>query len=317
MQGYIIRRAVLMLPTLFGVTMLVFVMVRLYPGDITAIIGGDYGAISPETKDAILAEFQLDKNIPQQYVIWFGKLLQLDLGTSLVSGRTVTSEIAQRLPVSLQLGIMALVINVCLAVPIGVISALRRNSLPDYVGRVFAIGMLAAPNFWLALLLIAMAGRYFHWGVPPTNYPYITQDPLSNIRFMIVPAIIIGASSSGGLMRFTRTAMLEVLRQDYVRTAYAKGLHERTVVVRHALKNALIPVVTIIGLSLPGIIAGSVVIETVYSIPGMGRYYVTSIGSLDFPVVQAINVVTAFVLLCSNLVVDVSYSWFDPRIRYR
>jgi len=317
MQGYIIRRAVLMLPTLFGVTMLVFVMVRLYPGDITAIIGGDYGAISPETKDAILEEFQLDKNIPQQYVIWFGKLIQLDLGTSLVSGRTVTSEIAQRLPVSLQLGVMALVINVCLAVPIGVISALRRNSLPDYVGRVFAIGMLAAPNFWLALLLIAMAGRYFHWGVPPTNFPYITQDPLSNIQFMIVPAIIIGASSSGGLMRFTRTAMLEVLRQDYVRTAHAKGLHERTVVIRHALKNALIPVVTIIGLSLPGIIAGSVVIETVYSIPGMGRYYVTSIGSLDFPVVQAINVVTAFVLLCSNLVVDVSYSWFDPRIRYR
>jgi peptide/nickel transport system permease protein len=315
-QGYIIRRILLMFPTLFGVTFLVFFMVRLYPGEITSVIGGDFGGISAETKNAILADFRLDKNVPQQYVLWLGDMARLDLGHSLISGRSVSSEIARRLPVSLQLGLMSLIINVSIAVPIGVISALRRNSLPDYAGRTFAIGMLAAPNFWVALILIAMAGRYFHWGVPPATYPDLATHPLANIKFMLVPAMIIGASASGGLMRFTRTSMLEVLRQDYVRTAYAKGLRQRTVIIRHALKNALIPVVTIIGLSLPGIIGGSVIIETVYSIPGMGRYYVTSIGSLDFPVVQAVNVVAAVVLLISNLVVDISYSWFDPRIRF-
>jgi peptide/nickel transport system permease protein len=316
-QAYFVRRIALMVPTLLGVTLLVFVMVRLYPGDVLAIIAGDYGAIDQETKDSILREFQLDKNVPTQYVLWLARVSQFDFGKSLVSGRSVREEIGKRLPVSLQLGLMALTVNVFLAVPIGVISALKRNSVSDYVGRSFATAMLAAPNFWIALLLIALAGRYFQWGVPPASYPFLFSDPISNMKFMAVPAVIIGASASGGLMRFTRTAMLEVLRQDYVRTAYAKGLHESTVILRHALKNALIPVVTIVGLSLPGIIAGSVIIETVYSIPGMGRYYVTSVRSLDFPVVQAINVISAVVLLCSNLAVDMSYSWLDPRIRYR
>ncbi len=317
MQRYIARRIMLLVPTLLGVTLLVFTLVRLYPGDVTAIVAGDYGSLSPEAKSALLAEFKLDKNVPQQYVIWFSNLSRLNFGTSLTSGREVSSEIKQRIPVSLQLGLMALTVSVVFGISIGVISALRRNSRADYAGRTFAIGVLAAPNFWVALLLIAMAGRYFHWAVPPATYPYLHQDPMSNMKFMVVPALIIGASSSGGLMRFTRTAMLEVLGQDYIRTAYAKGLHERTIMFRHALKNALIPVVTIIGLSLPGIVAGSVIIETVYSIPGMGRYYITAIGLLDFPVVQAINVVTAVILLFSNLAVDVSYSWFDPRIRYR
>lgn len=317
MQRYIARRIMLLVPTLFGVTLLVFILVRLYPGDVTATVAGDYGSLSPEAKAALLSEFKLDKNIPQQYVIWISKLSRFNFGTSLTSGREVSSEIKQRIPVSLQLGLMALTVSVTFGISIGVISALRRNTFHDYAGRTFAIGMLAAPNFWVALLLIALAGRYFHWGVPPATFPYLRHDPMANLKFLIVPALIIGASSSGGLMRFTRTAMLEILGQDYIRTAYAKGLSDRSVVMRHALKNALIPVVTIIGLSLPGIVAGSVIIETVYSIPGMGRYYITSIGLLDFPVVQAINVVTAVVLLISNLAVDVSYSWFDPRIRYR
>lgn len=305
-----------MLPTLFGLTIVVFVMVRLYPGDVLAVIAGDYGAISQETKDAILADFRLDRNIPQQYLLWLGDIIRGDFGTSLVSGRSVRDEIGYRLPISLQLGVMALIASICIGIPIGVISALRRNSFADYAGRSFAVAMLAAPNFWIALLLIALAGRYFPWGVPPASYPGLSTDPIANLKFMLVPALIIGASASGGLMRFTRTALLEVLRQDYVRTAHAKGLGEQAVIVRHALKNALIPVVTIIGLSLPGIVGGSVIIETVYSIPGMGRYYITSIGSLDFPVVQAINLVSAIVLLVANLGVDISYSWLDPRIRY-
>jgi peptide/nickel transport system permease protein len=316
MQRYIIRRLVLMIPTLFGLTFLVFVMVRLVPGDIVALISGDFGATSPEVREQILADFGLDENIPKQYVLWLGDLLRFDLGQSLISGRTVTSELSRRLPVTIELGLLALFFTVAVGIPVGIISAIRQNSFADYAGRSFAVGMLAAPNFWIALILIALAGRYFRWGVPPVAYIGITENPVSNLKFMLVPAIILGASAAGGIMRFTRTAMLEVLRQDYIRTAWSKGLQERVVIVRHALKNALIPVITVIGLSLPGLVGGSIIIEAVYSIPGMGRYYLSSIQSLDFPVVQAVNLVSALVVLFGNLLVDISYSWLNPRIRY-
>ena len=316
MQRYIIRRVVLMIPTLFGLTFLVFIMVRLVPGDIVALIAGDFGSTSPEVRQAILADFGLDQNIPKQYVLWLGDLLRFDLGTSLISGRTVSSELSNRLPVTIELGLLALFFNIAVGIPVGIISAIRQNSASDYIGRSFAVGMLAAPNFWIALILIALAGRYFRWGVPPAVYVTITENPVSNLKFMLVPAVILGASSAGGIMRFTRTAMLEVLRQDYIRTAWSKGLQERVVIVRHALKNALIPVVTVIGLGIPGIVGGSVIIEAVYSIPGMGRYYLASIQQLDFPVVQAINLVSALVVLFGNLIVDISYSWLNPRIRY-
>ncbi len=316
MQRYIIRRVMLMIPTLFGLTFLVFAMVRLVPGDIVSLIAGDFGATSPEVRAAILADFGLDQNIPKQYVLWLGDLLRLDLGQSLISGRTVTSELSNRLPITLELGLLSLFFTVAVGIPVGIISAIRQNSLSDYAGRSFAVGMLAAPNFWIALILIALAGRYFRWGVPPVAYIGITENPVSNLKFMLVPAIILGASAAGGIMRFTRTAMLEVLRQDYIRTAWSKGLQERVVIVRHALKNALIPVITVIGLSLPGLVGGSIIIEAVYSIPGMGRYYLSSIQSLDFPVVQAVNLVSALVVLFGNLLVDISYSWLNPRIRY-
>ncbi len=316
MQRYIIRRIMLMIPTLFGLTFLVFAMVRLVPGDIVSLIAGDFGATSPEVRAAILSDFGLDQNIPKQYVLWLGDLLRLDLGQSLISGRTVTSELSNRLPITLELGLLALFFTVAVGIPVGIISAIRQNSFSDYAGRSFAVGMLAAPNFWIALILIALAGRYFRWGVPPVAYIGITENPVSNLKFMLVPAIILGASAAGGIMRFTRTAMLEVLRQDYIRTAWSKGLQERVVIVRHALKNALIPVITVIGLSLPGLVGGSIIIEAVYSIPGMGRYYLSSIQSLDFPVVQAVNLVSALVVLFGNLLVDISYSWLNPRIRY-
>lgn len=316
MQQYIIRRLVLMIPTMFGLSVLVFIMVRLFPGDILALIAGDFGATSPEVREAILADFSLDKNIPEQYVLWLGDLIRFDLGKSLLSGRSVSGELGNRLPVTMELGLLALFFNVAVGVPVGIISAIRQNSLADYAGRSLAVGMLAAPNFWIALILIALAGRYFTWGVPPASYVTFTDDPISNIKFMLVPAIILGASASGSTMRFTRTAMLEVLRQDYIRTAWSKGLPERTVILRHALKNALIPVVTVIGLGIPSIVGGSVIIEAVYSIPGMGRYYLASIQQLDFPVVQAINLVAALVVLFANLFVDLSYSYLNPRIRY-
>ena len=316
MQTYIIRRLILMLPTLFGLSFLVFIMVRLMPGDIVALISGDYGSASEETRAAILKDFQLDANIPTQYARWLGQMVRLDLGSSLISSRPVGDELANRLPVTLELGILALIFNVSIGVPVGIISAVRQNSWADYVGRSVAIGFLAAPNFWIALILFALAGRYFHWAVPPTTYVPFTEDPIGNLKLMVVPALILGGAGSGGVMRFTRTAMLETLRQDYVRTARSKGLTERVVVLRHALRNALIPVVTILGLTIPNLVGGSVIIETVYSIPGMGRYYISAINQLDFPIIQVIALVSALVVVFANLAVDLTYSYLDPRIRY-
>jgi peptide/nickel transport system permease protein len=316
MQKYILRRLMLMIPTLFGLTFLVFAMVRLMPGDIVALISGDYGATSKETRDAILKDFKLDKNIPEQYVLWLGEVGRMNLGSSLISGRSVQSELGSRLPVTFELGLLALGFSVVLGIPIGILSAVKQDTVADYGGRSLAIGLLAAPNFWIALVLIALAGRYFRWGVPPTTYVGLADNPISNIKLMAIPAMLLGGASSGGVMRFTRTAMLEVLRQDYIRTARSKGLTDRVVIIRHAMKNALIPVITVIGLSVPSLVGGAVIIESVYSIPGMGRYYIAAVNQLDFPVVQAINLVTALAVILANLFVDIAYSWLNPRIRY-
>jgi len=315
-QKYIVQRLLLAIPTMLGVTVVVFVMVRAVPGDIVALLAGDFGSVSEETKAAMLADFGLDDNVPVQYVNWLRDIVQLDLGTSLISGRSVTSELSRRIPISFELAILGQLLSVAIAIPIGIFSAIRQNSAGDYVGRSVAIGFLAAPNFWIGLILIVAASRYFQWGVPPTSYVGFTDDPIGNLKLMFVPAIILGTGGSGNLMRYTRTTMLEVLRQDYVRTAWAKGLDERTIIVRHALRNSLIPVVTLIGLGLPGLIGGTVLIEAIYSIPGMGRYYVGAINSLDFPVVQGINLVIALTVVLSNLLVDLTYPLLDPRIKY-
>lgn len=305
-----------MIPTWFGVTIVLFIMLRTMPGDIVALMSGEYGVGDEEMRAALLKEFGLDQNWAVQYFRWMGNLATGDFGHSLISGRSVSSELSTRLPVTAELGFLTIFISTIVAIPIGVISAIRQNTVSDYAGRSLAIGFLAAPDFWLALMLITIAGRWFVWAVPPATYPGFMADPISNLKFMIVPALIMGVSSSGGVMRFTRSSMLEVLRQDYVRTAWAKGLPERTIVIRHVLRNALIPVVTIIGARLPFLIGGTIIIESIYSIPGMGRYFFTALGNLDFPVVQAIVVVSAVVVLVSNLLIDLSYSWLDPRIRY-
>lgn len=305
-----------MVPTMFGLTLLVFVMLRLLPGDILSAIQGEYGAGDKATRDAILKDFQMDEAAPLQYVKWAGRMLTFDLGKSLMSGRSVQDELSTRLPVTFELGILALIFNVSIGIPIGILSAIRQNSAVDYAGRTIAIGLLAAPGFWIALLIISFAGRYFQWAVPSTTYVSLFEDPIRNFKLLLVPAMILGGAGSGGLMRFTRTAMLEVLRQDYIRTAWSKGLQERTVILRHALKNALIPVITVIGLSIPALVGGAVIIETVYSIPGVGRYYISAVNTHDLPIVQAVNVMTALVVVFANLAVDITYSWLNPRIRY-
>ena len=316
MQFYVARRLLLMIPTLLGVTFIVFVMVRAVPGDVIDLLTGDFGAASEETKEALRKEYQLDDNIVVQYVKWIGRVVRFDFGNSILSDRTVISELKSRLPVTLELGILAIICSLCIALPVGIMSAIRQDTAWDYAGRSFAIGLLAIPGFWVGIILITMAGRYFTWGVPPKDYIAFTDNPLGNLRMMIVPSMILGAGLSGSVMRFTRSAMLETLRQDYIRTAWAKGLRERRVIISHALRNALIPVVTVVGLQLPILVGGTVLIETVYSIPGIGRYYVSSVSSLDYPVVQAVNVIVAVVVVFVNLGVDLTYSILDPRIRY-
>jgi peptide/nickel transport system permease protein len=316
MQRYIIRRLLLMIPTLIGVTFVVFILVRSVPGDVADNIFGQFGAASPEQREAIHKEFGLDQNIPQQYVNWLGDIVRFDFGNSILSARSVNSELSNRIPVTVELGLLAIFFSLIIAIPIGILSAIRQDSIFDYIGRSFAIGLLAIPGFWLGTILITMAGRYFIWGVPPTAYVPFTEDPIGNIKNLAMPAFILGAGLSGGVMRFTRSSMLEVLRQDYIRTAWSKGLRERVIVVRHAMRNALIPVITVIGLQLPILIGGSTIIEQVYSIPGMGRYDLSAVTNADYPVIQAINVLIAFVVVFTNLGVDILYSVLDPRIRY-
>lgn len=321
MQRYIIRRLLLIIPTLIGVSIVVFIMVRAVPGDVADKLLGEYGAANPETRQAILDKYSLSGNPVNQYLTWAGETVRLDLGTSILSGRSVNHELKTRLPVTLELGLFAILFSLIIAVPIGIISAIRQDTPADYLGRSVAIGALAVPNFWIAIVVITVASRWdpfgfdLKWAVPG-GYPRFTDDPVANLKFMVMPSLLLGAGLSGSVMRFTRSSMLEVLRQDYIRTAWAKGLRERGIIVSHALKNALIPVITVVGLQLPILVGGSVVIEQVYAIPGIGRYYLTSVIDLDYPVIQAIVILTALVVVFANLLVDLLYSVLDPRIRY-
>jgi len=316
MQRYAFRRLILMVPTLLGVTFVVFVMVRAMPGDVIDLLAGDFGAADAEAKEALRKEFSLDDNVVLQYVRWLGNILRFDFGSSIISDRPVLDELQNRLPVTMELGLLAIFFSLLIALPVGIISAVRQDTPADYIGRSLAIGLLAVPGFWVALVAISMASVYFTWGVPPKNYVKFTDDPIGNLKMMWFPALILGAGLSGSVMRFTRSAMLEVLRQDYIRTAWAKGLRERAIIVRHAMRNALIPVVTIVGLQLPVVVGGTVIIETIYSIPGIGRYYISAVNQHDYPVIQAINVLVALVVVFANLGVDLLYSVLDPRIRY-
>ena len=316
MQRYLIRRLLLSIPTLLGVTLVVFTVIRLAPGDVIDLIVGDYGAASPEVKEAIRKEYSLDDNVLVQYVSWLSDIARLDLGRSIISNRTVSSELGNRLPVTFELSLMAIAFSTTFGLTIGVLSAIRQDTAVDYLGRSVAVGLLAVPGFWVAILLITLAGRYFAWGVPPNRYVSFADNPIGNLKMLFVPSLILGIGLSGSVMRFTRSAMLEVLRQDYIRTASAKGLRSRTVIVRHALRNALIPVVTVIGLQLPILVGGTVIIESIYSIPGMGQYYITAVNSHDYPIIQGFNLLVATVVVFANLVVDATYSLLDPRIRY-
>src|SRR3989304_2108588 len=316
MQRYILRRFLLMIPTLLGVAVLVFFLLRVAPGDIVELKYAGVGAfVSQEALDMERAQLGLDKPLWKQLIDWIWGIVRLDFGTSMWTGRPITYEIAIRLQLSLQLAIMATIVAVLLSIPLGTIAALRQDTWVDYVVRVFSIAGLAMPSFWLAILIILGFLIFFRW-LPPMFFTPIWVDPWANLSQLIWPALAVGYRYSAVATRMTRSSMLEVLREDYVRTARAKGLWEQVVVVRHAMKNAMLPVITVLGLEFAFLIGGLVVTEQVFNLNGLGMLFVESIARRDYTMTQALVLLTGFTFIFVNFLVDLLYAWFDPRIRY-
>ncbi len=320
MGAYLTRRLLLMVPTLLLVSVIVFLTVRFIPGSVIDIMAAemttDSGMNTEETAKYIREQLGLNKPIYVQYWKWLTGVVRGDLGDSLWSGRSITDEMLAKLPVSVELGIWALVTGLIIALPIGIYSAIRQDTWGDYAGRTAAILAISLPGFWIATMVVVYPSIWWNWS-PSMEYIPFTRDPIGNVVQFAIPGIIMGLSFSGGTMRMMRTMMLEVLRQDYIRTAWSKGLAERVVIIRHALKNALIPVVTIVGMSLPMLVAGAVVTEQIFALPGVGRYLVDAINRRDYPIISGVNLIVATAVLICNLGVDLAYGWLDPRVQYR
>ncbi len=313
MTTYIIQRILLIIPVLFGVTLITFFAMRVIPGDMAKVQLGEYA--TEEALQAFRDEHQLDDPLPVQYVRWVADLARLDMGDSFRRDQTVREAIVRRLPVTFQLTAYALVVSLVIAFPAGIISAVKQDTVWDYAARIFAMAGLAIPVFVIASLMIMLPALWFGW-VPPIRYTPFTQDPFTNMVHFILPAIALGASLAGTTTRMVRSQLLEVLRQDYIRTARAKGLAERPIVAGHALRNAIIPVITIVGLQLGVLIGGTIIVEQIFSLPGLGRLMIESVNLRDYPVVQGVVVFMCFVYVFVNLVIDITYGWIDPRIRY-
>lgn len=314
MQQYIIRRLLLMIPVLVGISIATFVLIRIVPGDIAHLKCGRQ--CTPEQVAAIRKDLGTDKPIIVQYFTWIGGVLRGDMGNSLYTRTPVLDELKRRIPITTEMAVLAVITATIVGLPIGIVSAIRQDSPVDYAGRLFSILGLAIPSFWLGTLVITLPAIWWHW-IPPTRYKDLWDDPMYNLTQMIIPATILGLAFSAILMRLTRSAMLEVLREDYIRTAWAKGLRERVVLVRHALKNAMIPVVTVAGLQFATLLGGTVIMEQIFTIPGLGRSTFLAVFNRDYTQLQANVLFLALIYLLANLVVDLTYAWFDPRIRYR
>ncbi|MEN9631184.1 MAG: hypothetical protein RJA10_4412 [Pseudomonadota bacterium] len=318
MGAYLARRLLALLPTLVLASLIVFITIRLIPGDvIDLMLSQNDVAADKLTRDQLLAALGLDRPMWQQYLRWAGAIvLQGDLGQSLWQGAPVTELLFGRLPVTFQLGAMALVVALCIALPIGTYSALRQDTAGDYLGRSFSILLLAVPSFWLATMVVVFPSIWWGWS-PEVNYVRFTDNPWQNLKQMALPAVVLGAGLSAVTMRLMRTMMLEVLRQDYIRTAWAKGLPERLVVVRHALRNAMVPVITLVGLQAPLLIGGAVIIEQIFVIPGMGLLLLDAVQQRDYPIITGVFLIVGVAVMLINLAVDLSYGLLDPKVRYR
>ena len=317
MQTYIIRRVLLLIPTFFLLTILVFLSVRFIPGDVIDAMlakGLDQHFYDRETLERKLG---LDVPTHVQYVRWLGGIVMRGtLGESLLGRFSVEERIVGRLPVTIELGAWSIVLGLLIAVPIGIYSAVRQDTVGDYVGRSFAIMGLATPNFWLATIVLVFPAIWWAWSPPLRLVPFL-QNPLGHIGGFITPSLILGTYLSASVMRMTRTMMLEVLRQDYIRTAWAKGLAERVIILRHVTKNALIPVVTLVGLQLPILVGGAVIMENLFALPGLGRLMLTALLERDYPVVSGINLFFASAVMTINLLIDILYASLDPRVQYK
>ncbi len=314
MVQYIIKRLLFTLLVLWAVSVIVFGAVRLIPGDVCRIVLATPD-VPEEQCNVIRADLGLDKPVVTQYLSYIGGVLRGDFGTTLIGKRDVWSEIRTRIPLTLELTLLATLFALVLALPIGIYSALKRDRPADYLLRLLTIAWLSIPGFWLGTMLIIFPAKW--WGYsPPVGYVDIWKDPLKNLHQLYLPAIALGLALSASLARVTRSSMLEVLRQDYVRTARAKGLAERVTIVRHTLKNAMIPVITLFAIQFGILLGGTVVLESIFSLPGLGTLTLSSVLVKDYPQVQGLVLFFATVLVLINLIVDISYAWFDPRIRY-
>jgi peptide/nickel transport system permease protein len=314
-KRYLLRRVALAIPTLFLVSVIVFAMMRLMPGDVVTRMVEGHG-YAP-TLDALRRDLGLDRPVHVQYLDWIGGIvLRGDFGRSYWTRQPILEEFLRRFPVTLELAGLTILVSVVIGVVVGIVSATRQDTAADYVGRIFAILALSVPYFGLAVLVVVLPSIYFKW-TPVWTYVPITRDPLENLKIMLVPALVFGVTRAGPIMRIMRSALLDVLRQDYIRTAWSKGLSERTIVLRHALKNALIPVITLVGLQMPLYIGGSVIIEAIFRLPGVGLFFFDALTKLDYPVVQSVNLIVAALVVGLNLAIDLSYAFLDPRIRYR
>ncbi len=314
MQAFVIRRLLALLPTLLFTSLIFFSSIRLIPGDVIDLMLSQNDISTGNDRQVVEAALGLDQPVHIQYFRWVGGVLQGDLGRSLWQNVPVTEQLAATLPITFELGILALVVALSVAIPIGIYSAMRQDTAGDYVARSFSLIMLAIPSFWLGTLVMVFPSVWWRWA-PPLAYTPFLEDPVANLAHMIVPAILLGLSMSAVTMRMTRTMMLEVLRQDYIRTARAKGLGENLVVFRHALRNGLIPVITLIGLQAPLLIGGAVILEQIFVVPGMGLLLLEAVFQRDYPVVTGVFLVVGLAILLINLLVDLTYGFLDPKVR--
>ena len=329
MRAYLIRRLLLVIPTVFIITLIIFFLMRLVPGDIVDDLiyrMEEAGTLAEVDEDKLRAHYGLDESAVLQYGRFLGVtpqkdgtyagLLQGDLGISWYQRRAVTEMIREKLAVTFELGLISFILAQLISLPIGIISALRQNTLADYAGRSFAILFISAPSFWVATVVIVFPGLW--WGyLPPVRWTPFLDNPLKNLQGIWVPALLTGLLMGGGMMRWVRTMMLEVLRQDYIRTAWSKGLSEVLVVARHALKNTMIPVVTVMGLQIPILIGGSVIIEQIFNLPGMGFMTITALNTRDYPLVSGIMIMLSFGIVLINVLTDILYGFLDPKVQYK
>ncbi len=314
MQAYVIRRLLALIPTLFFASIIVFLSMQLIPGSIVDLMMAQNDIATGQDRAGIEEALGLNEPIYKQYFLWLGKVFQGDLGRSLWRNTEVTEQLRARLPITFELGFLALVVALSVAIPIGIYSAMRQDTAGDYVTRSFSLVMLAIPAFWLGTLVMVFPSVWWRWS-PELEYTPFFEGPVKNLRHMLVPATLLGLSLSAVTMRMTRTMMLEVMRQDYIRTARAKGLGETLLVSRHALRNGLIPIVTLIGLQAPLLIGGAVIMEQIFVIPGIGLMLLEAVSQRDYPVVQGVFLVVGIGVLLINLLVDLSYGWLDPKVR--